>query len=210
MPGRGYVVRADAAFEKGDWRAAIGNYGEAVKDATNSTARNHLNLIRSYLNLGDAPGALKQLDRYCGVGCADEFLELRARAHQMTGQTKLASAEMKTVKDYRAYLKNEEKLKANSRIVYGRLELPAGTTLGKGILIVAVVDPVSRAYIRQCQTDDLQRFSTRYWTRRPFRITATYEENRNGSQIRLSGETKNLIISDHNLGPLTFELKPSP
>ena len=205
----GYVVRADAAFEKGDWRAAIANYSEAVKWADTSSARNHLNLIRAYLNLGDAQEALKALNRYCGIGCADEFLALRARAHQMTGQSKLATAEMKTVTEYRTYLKNEETIKANSQVVYGAVKWPAGMTPGKGILLVTVVDPISEAFIRQAQTDHLQRFAVRYWRRRPFRIVATYEE-KDTSVTKLYSKTKVLIIGDHNIGPLTLELSPSP
>ncbi|HEV8482504.1 MAG TPA: tetratricopeptide repeat protein [Blastocatellia bacterium] len=110
-----YGLRADAAFEKGDWRAATGNYSEAVKNA-DSGMRSHLNLIRAYLNLGEPQAALQALKRYCGIGCADEFLELQARAHQMSGQTALAASEMKTFRAYRAYLKNEQTLEGKLRI----------------------------------------------------------------------------------------------
>ena len=103
MRRRGLRVRADAAFEKGDWQAAIANYTKLWRWPELPASRNHLNLIRAYLNLGDPQGALRELKSYCGLGCADEFLELQARAHQMTGQTELAATEMKTFKDYHSF-----------------------------------------------------------------------------------------------------------
>jgi len=203
-----YRVRADAAFEKGDWRAAIDNYTRALN--TNDPGElGRLNLVRSYLNLGDAQGALTEINRYCGIVCSGEFLRLQARAYLLNGQTALADAKMKSFAVFQAYVKNEQILKANSRIVYGSMKAPPGMALGKGILIVAVVDPVTGSFIRQCPTDNLQRFSTRYWRRRPFRVRATYEEKIDGRLLRFSGETKNLVIRDDNIGPLLIELRPS-
>jgi tetratricopeptide (TPR) repeat protein len=204
----GYRVRADAAFEKGDWHAAIENYTKALT-ASEPGERGRLNLIQAYFNLGDAQGALKEINRYCGIVCYGEFLRLQARAYLLNGQAALAAEKMKSFEVFQAYVKSEQKLNANSRIVYGSMKAPPGMALGKGILIVAVVDPVTGSFIRQCPTDNLQRFSTRYWRRRPFRVRATYEEKIDGRLLRFSGESKNLVIHDDNIGPLLIELRPS-